>query len=139
MKNALIQIPQPPTAPRRCLAWTPDEIIGLRVGLFAAQTTGKFRDDLIEKAIIAITEISGYSREEILSRKRDEHHALARMIIMWIAVRVANATFSEAARIFGRHHGAIMNAVYRIDAFRDTRPGFAESLDRLVQKITAET
>jgi chromosomal replication initiator protein len=79
---------------------------------------------------------SGFTREQLLEGRKLAHVSRARTLTQYILYRHVKLSYNGVARAMNRlDHTTAMHAVKRIEAAIKQNPGYAKSIDNLIQQI----
>jgi len=89
--------------------------------------------DTVKMAVTAASIQFGVEVSDIMGRRRFETLVLARMTAYWLCREVAGMRYARIAEAFGRHHGAIISGVKRVQCLIETKCNF----DKFHRKLKA--
>lgn len=77
----------------------------------------------------------GITKKLLMSPFKDRHIVVPRQIAMFIRRRHLCQTLQAIARVYGKHHSAVLHAVNCIQAAIETEPAIAAAVNRIARKF----
>lgn len=96
-------------------ATTALNLLSRAVRLQSAESVPDVSEDFDQCVALALQHVRGVTAEDLLSRKRDQRTAGARMLAMWL-LRQRKHSLQTIGRAFDRDHSAVMNALRQTEA-----------------------
>jgi chromosomal replication initiation ATPase DnaA len=116
-----------------------DEIIELAVAAHRETHEHAHAVEITETVLGVVCAECGVHKIHVLAQSRGKRVSEARFICMYLLHRHYGWSGPDVARLLGRHHGTVYNAVERVDEWVQVYPAFRERMVRIMKQTPCKS